>query len=254
MKLAASPEAAELPPPSAVLLGTTLKDPAAAVALLRAASGRHPDDAWVNHTLAKRLGELRPAPREEQVRYYAMARAVRPESAHELAHLLDDMGRTDEALAVFADLVGPPPRRRPAPHVLRCLPERPRPTRGDEAAACRRREAEEVLARAVSAGREAVRLRPQDARAHVSLGNALAEQGKEDEAIAAYREAVRLEPDSARPHGNLGHALADQRTPAKAIAAYPEAIAELREAIRLDPDDVLSHLNLGYVLGVHGEE
>ena len=40
---------------------------ATAVALLRAASGRHPDDAWVNHTLAKRLGELRPAPREEQV-------------------------------------------------------------------------------------------------------------------------------------------------------------------------------------------
>ena len=112
VKLAASPEAAELPPPSAVLLGTTLKDPAAAVALLRAASGRHPDDAWVNHTLAKRLGELRPAPREEQVRYYAMARAVRPESAHELAHLLDDMGRADEALAVFADLAA----RRPADH------------------------------------------------------------------------------------------------------------------------------------------
>ena len=39
-----------------------------------------------------------------------MARAVRPESAHELAHLLDEMGRADEALAVFADLVA----RRPA--------------------------------------------------------------------------------------------------------------------------------------------
>jgi tetratricopeptide (TPR) repeat protein len=234
-------EAAELTPPSAVLLGTTLTDPAAATALLRAASGGHPDDAWVNQTLAKRLGELRPAPREEQVRFYAMARAVRPELAHELAHLLDDMGRADEALAVFADLAA----RRPSDNrQLTCY------------ALCLshhgRREADEVLERAESAGRKAARLRPKDARARVSLGNALRAQGKEDEAIAAYREAVRLEPDYARAHCNLGNALAYQQTPAKAIAAFPEAIAELHEAIRLDPDDFSSYLYLSYALGSLG--
>jgi Flp pilus assembly protein TadD len=180
-----------------------------------------------------------------------MARAVRPESAHELAHLLDEMGRTDEALAVFADLAA----RRPANvRELTCYGVcllHAGWTPGDEAA-YHRREADEVFARAESAGREAVRLRPQDARARNSLAIALWEQGKEDEAIAAYREAVRLEPDSARPHCNLGLALATQRAPAKAIAAYPEAIAELREAIRLEPNDVSPHINLGYVLSALG--
>jgi serine/threonine-protein kinase len=241
VKLAASSEAAELPTPSAVLLGTTLKDSAAAVALLRAASGRHPDDVWVNHTLAKRLGELRPAPREEQVRYYAMARAVRPESAHELAHLLDEMGRADEALAVFADLTA---RRASDPRRLMCY------------FLCLsnhgRHEAGEVLARAVAAGRASVRLRPQDARAQNGLGAALQELRKQDEAIAAYREAVRLDPDYARAHGNLGVALVLEQTPAKAIAAFPEAIAEVREAMRLDPDDVSSYLSVAYVLASLG--
>ena len=83
--LAADPKVVELPPASAVLLAASLKDSESAVALLRAAAGRHPDDVWVSHTLAARLGELRPALREEQVRYYSAARAVRPETAHELA-------------------------------------------------------------------------------------------------------------------------------------------------------------------------
>ena len=53
--LAAAPESAELPAPTAVLLGKTLADVGqaeAAVALLRAAAGRHPGDVWVNYALA----------------------------------------------------------------------------------------------------------------------------------------------------------------------------------------------------------
>ena len=60
--LAAAPEAAELPAPTAVRLGQTLAavgQAGAAVALLRAAAGRHPGDVWVNYTLAGALDGLR---------------------------------------------------------------------------------------------------------------------------------------------------------------------------------------------------
>jgi serine/threonine-protein kinase len=269
--LALDPKAAELPPASAVLLALTLKDVETAVALLRAAAGRHPDDVWVNHTLAERLGKLSPAPREERVRYYSVARALRPGNAHDLARLLDDMGRTDEALGVFADLAA----RRPAdPSRLawygQCLRHHGRP------------EATEVLERAVAACGEAVRLKPDDASAQFNLGLALGIQEKRErleEAVTAFRAAVKLQPEFSAAHSNLGFALrkqmkleeaaAEQR---KAIDLAPnvakfhsvlgdvlleqrkleEAVAELREAVRLEPDDASVHLGLGFALQRQG--
>ena len=52
-----------------------------------------------------------------------------------------------------------------------------------------------MLEAAVAAGREAIRLKPDDAHAHSNLGNALKDQGKLDEAIAEYRTAIRLKPE-----------------------------------------------------------
>ena len=46
--------------------------------------------------------------------------------------------------------------------------------------------------------REAIRLKPDDAAAHYSLGNLLRDQGKLDEAVASYREAVRLDSRAGR--------------------------------------------------------
>ena len=63
------------------------------MALLRPAVGRHPGDVWVNYYLARALDEPAPSAREEAARYYTAARALRPETAHELAHLLERMGR-----------------------------------------------------------------------------------------------------------------------------------------------------------------
>ena len=81
MALAAAPESAELPAPTAVRLGKTLAavgQAETAVALLRTAAGRHPSDLWVNYYLAEALDRLRPSAREEAVRYYTAARALRP--------------------------------------------------------------------------------------------------------------------------------------------------------------------------------
>jgi serine/threonine-protein kinase len=232
--LAAAPESADLPAPTAVLLGRTLADVGraeAAVALLRATAGRHPGDIWVNQALAGALGGLRPPAHEEAVRYYTAARALRPETAHDLAHLLDQMGRGAEAEAVFRDLV----RRRPEnERHLACLGIHLK-ARGRAA------DAGPILDRAVAAARAMIQHRPDDDAAHNNLGVALQAQGKVDEAIAEFRAAIRLDPDDVTARTNLARALSGH-------GKADEAIAALREVTRLRPDDAAAHSHVGAVL------
>ena len=105
-KLAASARPEDLPPASLVLLGAALLDhgdAATAEKVLRAAQRQYPADAWVNYELAQCLGKL--SRRDEAIRFYTAARAIRPELAHQLAHALQERGDWDEAIAVFQDLV-----------------------------------------------------------------------------------------------------------------------------------------------------
>ncbi|MCZ7680336.1 MAG: tetratricopeptide repeat protein [Sandaracinaceae bacterium] len=85
-------------------------------------------------------------------------------------------------------------------------------------------------ARAARHLERAAELDPEDATARTSLGAALAELGRLDEAIDATREAVRLAPRDAAAHANLGLLLAARRDP-------NGARAHLRRALTLDPDD-----------------
>jgi serine/threonine-protein kinase len=231
--LAADTKAGELPPPSAVLLASALRSLKAvepAIALLRAVVGRHPDDLWVNYELGIALTELGPAARDEAVRYFTAARSLRPEAAHQWAHLLDEIGRGDEALAIFADLAARRPRdERNLVCYGRCLQDR-----GSH-------EADAVLDRAVSLASVTIRNIPNFAGAHADLAYALSHQGKLEEAIAEYRLAIRLDPGLAEAHSNLGSALANREEVA-------EARAEYREAVRLKPDLAHAHYGLGIVL------
>jgi serine/threonine-protein kinase len=232
--LAAAPETANVPAPTAALLGRILADhgqTGAAVALLRRAAGRHPRDVWVNYTLAWALGKVRPLAREEALRYYTVARALRPETAHDLAHLLEGMGRHAEAEVVFRDLTDRRPEN--ARH-LSCLGTHLK-LRGRSA------DAAPILDRAVAAARAAIRFRPDDAAAHFNLGFALLCQEKFDGAIAEFGTAIQLKRNDAAAHDNLGIALAKQ-------GRRDEAIAEFRIAIRLEPDFADAHYNLGVFL------
>src|SRR5262249_13557097 len=109
----------ELGPISLHLLGAALHaDGASALAesVLRRAQLRHPRDVWVTYELGAELDRLDRL--DEAIRFYTAARAIRPETAHELAHLLEDRGDTDEAIVVFCDLVA----LRPKSHEhLNCL-------------------------------------------------------------------------------------------------------------------------------------
>ncbi len=182
--LAEAPEAADLPPATAVLLGRTLEDIEhgdSAAALLRLAASRHPEDIWVSYNLARTLG-ARPGSREEAVRYYTAARALRPESGHDLAHLLENMGRGSEAEGIFRDLVN---RRPDNPRHMGCLGSNLK-ERGRHA------EAEEFLGRAFTEYRTAIRLKPDLVGAHLNLGQILRGQGDYSGSLAEIRKGHEL--------------------------------------------------------------
>jgi tetratricopeptide (TPR) repeat protein len=228
--LASNPAAAELSPQSALLLAAALRELKAfkpAVELLRAVTSRHPDDVWANYELAATLQSL-PAGRNEALRYYSEARVRRPETAHSLGHLLDQMGRSEEAVGVFADLV----HRRP--HDSRHLT-----CYGGVLKNLRRPEADRILAQAVREGRAEVERVPDDALVHENLAYALRNLGELDESVVEYRKAIRLEPEDSSIHVRLAGVLQDQ-------GKFDEAIASYREAIRLKPDNAQLHVTLAF--------
>src|SRR5262249_2704332 len=159
----------ELGPVSLDLLGSALDaagDRAAAEAVLRAAQRRHPGDVWANYNLARVLEAL--GRTDEAVRYYTAARSLRPETAHELAHALENRGESYEAIEVFRRLCLI--RARNGRH-LSCFGHALQ-DRG------RVEEAGKILDSAIAALREEIQLHPDHVYAHTNLGNALRAQGK----------------------------------------------------------------------------
>lgn len=90
---------------------------------------------------------------------------------------------------------------------------------------------------------DTVAKRPQNARAHVNLGNALADKpGRAEEAIAVYETALRLDPDSEEAHNNLGNVL--MNIPGR----QAEALAHYEAMVRLNPEMAEAHFNLANAL------
>jgi serine/threonine-protein kinase len=219
------------------LLGNGLSragDAAAAETVLRAAQRRHPGDVWVNHDLGSVLGKR--GRYQESIRYFMAARALRPETAKNLAGYLQAAGETNEAILVLQDLVGLRPKNLYSPVVLG----------GMLLIQGRAQEGRKVLDAAVAALREAIRLRPDDATAHAYLGLALRHQRKLDEAAAALRKAVELAPDYAWAHERLGIALGEQ-------GRLDESISAFRKATDLEPDYANAYGNLGASLAGQGK-
>ncbi len=261
------------PVQTVTLLASSLLDaeePAAAAEFLERVQAQYPSDVWVNHILGTCLEKLQPPRTDEAIRYYTAARALRPETAHDLAHALNRRGRGDEALAVFRDLTTRMPTNGWHWGCLSTLLE----TREDH------RGAEGALAMAVPRFRRTLQHRPDDIAAHVNLGgilcdvqhdyppaaaeygaqpwrlepnnvkarfglgNVLREQGQLDDAAVAYRECIRLKPDFAPAHHNLAYVLVRQRN-------MDAAIAEGRESLRLQPDSVKVPGHLAWILAVY---
>jgi tetratricopeptide (TPR) repeat protein len=75
---------------------------------------------------------------------------------------------------------------------------------------------------------------PDNATAHLMLGDALVQQGKYEEGIREYGRAMELDPESAEGSFRIGKVLLKQ-------GKKYEALLELKKAWKLDPDNWIIH-------------
>ena len=80
-----------------------------------------------------------------------------------------------------------------------------------------------------------------DGDAHNNLGGILADRGEIDAAVAHFQKALKINPDSASAHNNLGGILADR-------GRTDEAIAHFRKALETEPNSADTHSSLGKAL------
>jgi serine/threonine protein kinase/tetratricopeptide (TPR) repeat protein len=206
--VAASEETRDIYPPTLHALARALEKVGAqeaAIALLRAAQGRHPDDFWINETLALALQNSQPPLREESIRYHTAAISLRPGS--EGAHI--NLGA---ALWANGDPDGAMRANRAA---LQINPKfvNTRSNLGNDL------KQKGDLDGAIREYRAALQIDP---KLRLTLGNlvdALCKQRDLDGALRECQAALRSDPDCAAFHCNLASVLQQQGRFTEALAA-----------------------------------
>ena len=94
---------------------------------------------------------------------------------------------------------------------------------------------------------QAIRINPQDAKAHYNMGNLCKLLGQLDKAKDCYHQAVALQADNAEAHYNLGVILMEQEQ-------CEAAVAEYKQALNIDPHRAEVQYNLGIVLMTLGRD
>ena len=97
------------------------------------------------------------------------------------------------------------------------------------------------LAKAEQALRAEVAAHPDYANAHNTLGVALVNQGRHEEALASFLAALRIDGAHVEANNNAANALS-------MLGRAEEAIPYLRRAVEIDPQLADAHQNLGLVL------
>jgi tetratricopeptide (TPR) repeat protein len=199
VELAASAPVGSLPVETVDRLGDALlsnETAREAAAFLKKGQRLHPQDYWINVNLANCLLQMGPQYRDEALRYYTAAVALRPGAALSHANLgnaLAAQGRWEESAACYRRAVELSPKRSSYHQHLGVALSRQ--GKHDEAAAAYREATRLQADETVASLREAVRRQPDHPTAHFHLGAVLGQQGRLDEAVAAYAEALRRKPD-----------------------------------------------------------
>jgi len=193
--------------------------------------------------------------------------ALRVTSNNHFAHnnlgfALEQLGRTDQALAHYREAVRSDPtfgnarnnlgnlllERDAAEEAVEqfraAVAHRPQEALGYvnlAAALIRQRKAKEAVA-VFKSGLEAL---PEEPDLLLNLGNALAASGDTQAAAVRYRQALDANPDLALAHNNLGYLLADE-------GKLEDAHRHYEQALRIDPALALARNNLGNLLAAQG--
>ena len=103
------------------------------------------------------------------------------------------------------------------------------------------------ISESLVASQKSVQLAPQNAEAHLNMGNTLKQLGRFDEAEESYKKAIALKPDYAEAYGNLGATLLE-------LGRLDEAEASYTKAIELNPNIHESHQNLVELLTAYAPQ
>lgn len=175
---------------------------------------------WFAHFLVGSAYNLK-VRHAESVAAFREAQRLKPggcyEVSYRLAKGLDRLGRTQEALDQFKDM-------------LRLKPDYPEGRNDFGAFLFNRNHPREALEQL----QEALRLRPHYSDALSNMGGALLKMGRKADAEKYIREAVAARPQSAQFHFNLAMVLLEQNK-------RQEGIDQLREATALDPSMKNAH-------------
>jgi tetratricopeptide (TPR) repeat protein len=192
----------------------------------------HPDDRWINNSLAYWLGQG-PRPQwGESTRFLTAALARRPDNPflwYNLGRALYEQGSIDLAIVATRKAIQLQPQH-PLAHV--------------NLGACLAKQ--KKRAAAIASFRDAIRLKNDIAEAHFNLGTELCYSGKLAAATASLEEAIRLKPDFAAAYNNL--ALVQREK-----GDLDAALRNVKEALRLDRALAASHDNLSFILAGKGD-
>ena len=182
---------------------------AEALAALRRALSRRPNATETRQQVIRiltRQGKL-----EEAAKEYGALRRLAPREPRflvELAKLLMELGRRDEALAVMARAGRRHPREAPIHRALFELYSRWGQT--------------ELAARELAL---LSRIEPDDPSHLLALGEQQFEEGDRAGALATWRRLLNRSADRAKAHGLLGNTYLDHDMPERALAEFQAAVA-----------------------------
>jgi eukaryotic-like serine/threonine-protein kinase len=236
-----------------------------ALRLLREAQPVYPGDFWLNFELGHALNEQKH--REEAIRFYTVAVALRPNSAaarNNLGNVFLDQKNVTEAIAYYRKAIELDPKMAAAHNNLGNAFHRQKNLAESIAHYKKAIEFGPTIAvyqlnlgavlcddlkdygKAVACFRKAIEIDLNYADAYCGLGNALSAQNKLDEAMRHYRKAIELDPKHFGAYTNLGVALRRQNK-------WDEAIALHKKFIELDPNFAEGHNKLGKALREQGK-